>query len=69
MINNIVFLIVNNIMYFSTQHGIKNNKIYPSFPHEHQHESYPFTTQHNSPGQTYLPGLSVAIFCLSHVIK
>jgi hypothetical protein len=69
MIGSIVFLIVNNVMYFSKQTRNKNDKFYPLCPHEHQHESYPFATQHNSPRQTYLSSLSVAIFCVSHVNK
>jgi hypothetical protein len=33
------------------------------------HKSYPFVTQHNNPGQTYPPGLSVAISYVNHVDK
>jgi hypothetical protein len=66
-INSIIFPIVNNALNFSTQPGIKNDKFYTPFPHEHQHKSYPFVTQHISPGQTYPPGLSVIIFCVSHI--
>jgi hypothetical protein len=48
---------------------ISYSQQYPLFPHEHQHESYPFATQHNSPGLAYLPGLSIAIFCVSRIDK
>jgi hypothetical protein len=38
-------------------------------PHVPPHESYPFVTQHNNPGQTYPPGLSVVISYVNHIDK
>jgi hypothetical protein len=69
MIDNIIFLIVNNILNFSSQPPHKNDKFYPQSPHIPLHESYPFITQHNNPGQTYPPDLSVAISYVNHVDK
>jgi hypothetical protein len=67
MINSIVFLIINNILNFSMHPRIKATNfilhflMYPSTNHTL------FSIQHNNPGQTYPLGLSVTIFCVSHV--
>jgi hypothetical protein len=68
-VNNIVFSIVNNILNFSSQAPHKNDKFYPQSPHVPMHESYPFITQHNNPGQTYPPSLSVVISYVNYVDK
>jgi hypothetical protein len=68
MFNNIVFLIINNIINFSMLPKIKTTNFILRFL-MCQHESYPFASQHNNPGQTYPLGLSFTIFCVSHIDK